>query len=140
MSARSQRPPSLLFTLTGFSGLCAVALGALGAHALRESLTTRQSFDSWQTASGYHLAHSVAALGILVLGQAMPSSARLCGRIASLWLLGCLLFSGSIYSLSLGGPKWLGPVTPLGGLAFMAGWGGVVWLAWKLNPKSEPAP
>ncbi len=134
----SQRRFSILLALSGLSGFCAVTLGALGAHALRATLTERQTLGAWQTAANYHLAHSIAALGLLLLAQQQTSlHARLLHRISATWLLGCLLFSGSIYGLALGGPRLLGPITPLGGLAFMAGWGGVVWLAFKLKPEAE---
>jgi uncharacterized membrane protein YgdD (TMEM256/DUF423 family) len=132
MSARS---PSLLVVLAGLSGFSAVALGALGAHALRETLTERQTLGAWQTAASYHLAHSVAALALLLVAHYGTTSGRLLRLISAAWLLGCLLFSGSIYGLALGGPKLLGPITPLGGLAFMGGWAGVVWLAFRLTPK-----
>ena len=125
------RRPDFLPALAGVSGFCAVALGALGAHALRADLSARQSLDAWHTASNYQLAHSIAALVLALLASLLPGSGKALRRISGTWLLGCLLFSGSIYSLALGGPRWLGPVTPLGGLAFLAGWAGVVWLGFK---------
>jgi uncharacterized membrane protein YgdD (TMEM256/DUF423 family) len=134
----SQRHFSFLLALAGLSGFSAVALGALGAHALRATLTERQMLGSWQTAASYHLAHSIAALALLLLAQQTPTQAALLRRISAAWLIGCLLFSGSIYGLALGGPRLLGPITPLGGLAFLAGWGGVVWLAFKHPPKVQP--
>lgn len=121
----------ILPALAGISGFCAVALGALGAHALRTELNARQSLDAWHTASNYQLAHSIAALSLSLLANYSPSDGAALRRISGAWLIGCLLFSGSIYSLALGGPRWLGPVTPLGGLAFLAGWSGVVWMGFK---------
>lgn len=59
-------------------------------------------------------------------------------RIEICWLLGILLFSGSLYGLALGGPQWLGPVTPLGGIFLLAGWGGVMGYAIK-SPKTNPS-
>ena len=134
----SHRRFSLLVAFSGLSGFSAVALGALGAHALHATLTERQTLGSWQTAATYHLVHSVAALALLVWAQqeAATRSRRL-RLISASWLVGCLLFSGSIYGLALGGPRFLGPITPLGGLAFLAGWTGVVWLAFKQSPKPD---
>ncbi len=132
------RRPDFLPTLAGLSGFCAVALGALGAHALREELNARQSLDAWQTASTYQLAHSIAALSLALMANVQPASGTALRRISGSWLVGCLLFSGSIYSLALGGPRWLGPVTPLGGLAFLAGWAGVVWLGFTRFTSNRP--
>jgi uncharacterized membrane protein YgdD (TMEM256/DUF423 family) len=129
---------SLLVAFSGLSGFSAVTLGALGAHALHATLTERQALGSWQTAATYHLIHSVAALALLLWAQQETvTRARLMRRISAFWLVGCLLFSGSIYGLALGGPRFLGPVTPLGGLALLAGWTGVVWLAFKQSPKPD---
>lgn len=97
------------------SAFLAVALGAFGAHGLKETLTSHQSLETWQTAALYHLVHALAML--------LPWSMR--GRRlqpASFFLAGIALFSGSLYLLSLTGLKWLGMVTPLGGLCFLAGW------------------
>lgn len=109
------RNPLLASSLLGVTG---VVLGAFGAHALRDTLAAHGSASTWQTAVLYQLVHAVALLG---LGLARPAAPWL-GRAALAWTAGILLFSGSLYLLALGGPKWLGPVTPLGGLGFIAGW------------------
>jgi len=102
-----------------------VALGAFGAHALRPTLEVAGRVDTWETAVLYQLVHGVALLAIAVWmhcdrAAAASSLLRTTGR---LWVAGTVLFSGSLYALSLGGPKsWLGPVTPLGGLCFLLGW------------------
>ncbi len=98
-----------------------VVLGAFGAHALRATLDeTRLGW--WQTGVQYHLWHAVAlvALGAVPLG----------GMRGPAWLLalGIHIFSGSLYVMALTGQRWLGAVTPLGGLCFIAGW---LWLAWR---------
>ena len=139
MSSSNQRSLTLLLTACGVSGLAAVSLGALGAHALRDTLLVRNTLDSWHTAANYQLAHAIAALAVLLFARQQPAGAKLAQRIATLWLVGGLLFSGSIYALALGGPRLLGPVTPLGGLAFMAGWIGVIVLAIKPNPATPSA-
>lgn len=110
------------------SGFIAVLLGALGAHPLKTTLAAREATQAWQTASHYQLVHSVACLALAAWAAADSSRGAALQRICILWLIGCLLFSGSIYALALGGPRLLGPVTPLGGLAFLAGW---LLLAWE---------
>ena len=102
-----------------------VVLGAFGAHGLRARLEPEQLL-SWQTAVQYHLLHSVALLG---LGLFTAQSGRAVGLQAWLFTLGIALFSGSIYLLVLGGPRWLGPVTPLGGLCLIGGWLSLLMLA-----------
>jgi uncharacterized membrane protein YgdD (TMEM256/DUF423 family) len=109
------RNPLLASSLFGLTG---VVLGAFGAHALRDTLVAHGSTGTWETAVLYHLVHAVALLG---LGLARPAAPWL-GRAALAWTAGIVLFSGSLYLLALGGPRWLGPVTPLGGLGFITGW------------------
>jgi uncharacterized membrane protein YgdD (TMEM256/DUF423 family) len=104
--------------LLGFTG---VALGAFGAHALKDTLAANGMTSTWQTAVLYHLIHAVALLAF--------TGWTWVGRC---WIAGILLFSGSLYALALGGPKFLGPITPLGGAAFLAGWALVTWKAFKL--------
>lgn len=104
--------------LAGFFGLSAVILGAFGAHALEARLEAAGTSVTWQTAVDYQMWH---ALALLFLAQA-PLASR-AGRLAGLgFCLGILLFSGSLYWLALDGPRWLGPITPLGGLLFIVGW------------------
>ena len=107
-----------------FLGLTGVALGAMGAHALRATLTERGMTQAWETAARYHLFHAVGLLAIAawVASRPVGRGARLMHWTARSWCLGVLLFSGSLYWLALGGPRWLGPVTPFGGVALMVGW------------------
>jgi uncharacterized membrane protein YgdD (TMEM256/DUF423 family) len=105
--------------VAGLLGLTGVALGAFGAHALKPTLIARGMSDVWETAVIYHLIHAVAIFAIAAnASRPRPWLAR----AAVCWAVGILLFSGSLYALALGGPHWLGPVTPLGGLGFLAGW------------------
>lgn len=106
--------------LAAANGLVAVALGAFGAHGLRDKLT-ESLFNAWQTAVQYHFYHVLALLLVAILLQQWGKSVCLSASGAA-FLLGMLLFCGSLYGLALGGPRWLGPVTPLGGLSFMLGW------------------
>jgi uncharacterized membrane protein YgdD (TMEM256/DUF423 family) len=102
----------------GLLGLTGVTLGALGAHALKATLTARGAADDWETAVVYQLVHAVAILAVASSSQTRPWLAR----AAACWIIGAIFFSGSIYALTLNGPHWLWPATPLGGLAFMVGW------------------
>jgi uncharacterized membrane protein YgdD (TMEM256/DUF423 family) len=106
------------------SAAIAVALGALGAHALRGRLDPG-ALASFQTAVQYHFLHSLAIciVAVWLHGLAHDASARSGAAMAGwAFCIGIVLFSGSIYGLVLGAPRWLGPVTPIGGLAFIAGW------------------
>jgi uncharacterized membrane protein YgdD (TMEM256/DUF423 family) len=102
------------------SALCflAVALGAFGAHSLRSTLEAHSMLDVWNKAVLYHFIHAIA-LFVLAVHSAANRGAW--------WLLfaGIFLFSGSLYVMALTNLRWLGAVTPLGGLCFMAGW---AWL------------
>jgi len=102
------------------AALCflAVALGAFGAHALRSTLETRGMLDVWNKAVLYHFIHAIALLALALYGTANRGAC---------WLLfaGIFLFSGSLYLLALSNVRWLGAITPLGGLCFLAGW---AWL------------
>ena len=112
---------ALVLRLIALSGFLAVLLGALGAHALKDTLNAHSALGSWQTAAHYHLAHSIACLALVAWASSQPARTRRLQRIVAFWLLGGLLFAGSIYGLALGA-RFLWPLTPLGGLAFLAGW------------------
>ena len=98
--------------------LLAVALGAFGAHALKEPLIQHGSLDVWKTAVDYQMWHALA----LLLIASKPTTFKHAALTTWAFSVGILLFSGSLYWLSLDGPRWLGPITPLGGLSFMLGW------------------
>ncbi len=102
------------------NGFLAVALGAFGSHGLKSRLTEHY-LGVWQTAVQYHFYHALALCVVAVLWQksALASWSSYAGW---LFLAGIVLFCGSLYGLALGGPRWLGPVTPLGGLCFLVGW------------------
>jgi len=104
----------------------------MGAHGLKVSLMERGMMNAWETASRYHLFHAVSLLGLAALGPALASGATGMLRWAArCWVIGIVLFSASLYWLALGGPRWLGPITPLGGVALMLGWLLVAIAAWK---------
>ncbi len=91
--------------------------------------------SAWQTASTFQLIHAVAALAVFAWARAEPTHSTSLHRVGWFWLIGGLLFAGSIYCLALGGPKILGPVTPLGGLSFMCG-----WILLAVQTTLKPAP
>lgn len=105
-----------------------VALGAFGAHGLKDMLLANNRVGVWETAVFYQLIHALAllAIGIWRRCDADAASSRALRLAGVCWLAGVLLFSGSLYTLALGGPGWLGPLTPLGGLFFLAGWAALI--------------
>ena len=107
--------------------LSAVLFGAFGAHALRETLSAHDSIQTWETAVRYQMWHALALI-LLSINSLNHSIPRMTGPC---FVVGSLLFSGSLYGLALDGPKWLGPVTPLGGLCLMIGWSLLVYSSYK---------
>ena len=114
-------PTRLTLAADAFIALLAVILGAFGAHALKAHLTPEQ-LASYETGVRYQLYHAFALIFVALLHDRAGIRATL---PAALFTIGVLLFSGSIYLLATLGWKWLGPVTPLGGLSLMAGWLGL---------------
>lgn len=103
--------------------LLGVMLGAFGAHGLKNMLSTA-ALETFEVGVRYQIYHSLAIM--LLGGLTAQASALWCKRAAVLFMIGCVLFSGSIYLLTITGQKWLGPVTPLGGLCLMLGWASVI--------------
>lgn len=128
----------ILFIAACLAGL-AVALGAFGAHALKGFLESNGHASTYATAVQYHFYH---ALGLLALGGLLrqaENEGRPTARLkVACWLLvaGVLMFSGSLYALALTGIEFFGPVTPLGGVAFLAGWGVAAFALLKSQPES----
>ena len=102
--------------LAALSGAVAVAAGAFGAHGAGE-----RAAELLRTGGHYQLVHAVAVLIALRLEAKGPGW---------LFVTGGALFAGSLYALAAGAPRWVGPVTPVGGVLLIAGW---VWLAWRLR-------
>ena len=115
--------------VSAISGLLSVALGAFGAHGLKK-VVSPEMLAAYQTGVQYQFIQTLAllALGILMLTPATrPAVINWLKRSANLMILGILLFSGSLYTMTFmsaagGFPTWLGPITPIGGLAFIMGW------------------
>lgn len=118
----------LFWILGSLFALLAVAAGAFGAHGLRGRLSP-EMLAVFETAARYQMYHALALLaaawGVERWGGGAP--------VAAGWAfaVGIVVFSGSLYLLTLTGVRWLGAVTPLGGVAFLAGWAALAWAAWR---------
>ncbi|MFT3808962.1 MAG: DUF423 domain-containing protein [Micropepsaceae bacterium] len=119
----------MLLILAGIAGFTGVAMGAFGAHALRDHLTP-EAAAIYQTGTLYHLIHAVALLGAALLARE-EASARLALWAGYAFAIGIVIFSGSLYVLAISGIKWLGAITPIGGVAFLAGWILIVATGWR---------
>jgi uncharacterized membrane protein YgdD (TMEM256/DUF423 family) len=116
----------VFFGLGALSALLAVAAGAFGAHALRHRMAP-DTLGVFEVGARYHMYH---ALGLLAAAWAVSRWPGGATTIAGwLFVAGTVIFSGSLYALSLTGQRWLGAVTPLGGLAFILGWAALAWAA-----------
>jgi len=110
----------ILLTLGALNAFLAVGLGAFGAHGLKGRIVS-EMMSVYQTAVQYHFYHALGLVLIGVMATLWPGSGLL--KVAGwVMLAGIILFSGSLYVLSISGIRWLGAVTPIGGLAFLAGW------------------
>ena len=99
------------YVIAGLMGATAIALGAFGAHGLKQILQQNpDAFGWWNTATQYLLIHAIAV-------GAIKSA-----RSTYLWFAGSVIFSSTLYAMALGGPKWLGAITPIGGTLLIAGW------------------
>lgn len=110
----------LFVSIGSINAMIAVMLGAFGAHGLKSRLTT-DMMDIFQTAVQYHFYHALGLLAVGIIAMHLPESGWL---KASGWAMiaGIVIFSGSLYLLSVTGIKWLGAITPIGGTAFIAAW------------------
>lgn len=121
-------PKRVLATGAIFAGL-AVILGAFGAHGLEDILIENGRLDTYQTATQYHMYHS---LGMILLGAIGQGFVKVkVAPIFWLWAIGLLFFSGSLYTLAISNITVLGAVAPIGGLAFILGWALLAWKALK---------
>jgi uncharacterized membrane protein YgdD (TMEM256/DUF423 family) len=117
---------SLIFAGTVL-GFLAIALGAFGAHAIEHSLSEK-AMGWWKTASAYHLPLSAATVTMGALTRVAFPGARNAGW---LFVIGITVFSGSLYALALTDTRWLGAITPIGGVVIMAGWVSLAIGAWR---------
>jgi uncharacterized membrane protein YgdD (TMEM256/DUF423 family) len=112
--------PRTALTVSAIMGFLAVALGAFGAHSLKPSLLANNQLENWNTAAHYHLVHAVAMLALALHAPVRTWAWRL-------WLLGTVIFSGSLYFLAALNLKVLGAITPFGGLFLLAGWAALLF-------------
>ena len=120
--------PRSSFALGGLLAAIAVAAGAFGAHGLRDRLSP-EALDLWETAARYLL---YAAFGMMGAGAiAFPLPRPGFGVASWLLMFGGLVFSGTLFGLALGGPRWLGAVTPIGGTALILAFLLIAWTAWR---------
>jgi uncharacterized membrane protein YgdD (TMEM256/DUF423 family) len=106
------------------SGALTVALGAFGAHALKERLAA-EDLEIWQTAVHYQGLHALALIAFGLAQQSRPMR----GLPGWCFLLGSAIFAGTLYAIALGGPRWLGAITPFGGASLILGWLVFAWSA-----------
>lgn len=110
----------LFLIISSLSGALAVSLGAFGAHALKSKLSANGYLATYETAVQYHFIHTLALLAVGLLLNKYPNPWFANAGYA--FTIGILIFSGSLYVLSMTSTRWLGAITPIGGLAFIAGW------------------
>ena len=117
-------------------GFLAVGVGAFGAHGLKARLDEFGTSATFQTGAHYHMVHALALLALGLIFRGGPAS--MAGNVAG-WAFvgGVVVFSGSLYVLSVTGMKWLGAITPLGGLAFLVGWIALAFAAGDLGTTVE---
>ena len=116
------------FVAGSISALLAVALGAFAAHALKARLGP-DMLNTFEVGVRYHMYHSLALLAVAWAATRWPASSP---YVAGwFFLCGILIFSGSLYLLSITGLRWLGAITPIGGVAFLLGWLFLAWAAWR---------
>ncbi|WP_138431403.1 DUF423 domain-containing protein [Fodinibius saliphilus] len=119
----------IFLTVGSIAMVLAVTLGAFGAHGLKNSLT-QEMLDIFETGVQYHFYHALGLLAIGLTAKYLPSSSLLSW---SGWLMitGIFIFSGSLYTLSISGIRWLGAITPIGGICFIAAWVLLALAIWK---------
>ena len=118
---------------TGIAGFTGVAMGAFGAHGLKH-VVAPELLAVYQTGVQYHLWHALG-LGLVTLLKGQAASSRPLAWAAWLMFAGIVLFSGSLYLLAVSGIRWLGMITPFGGMALLAAWVCVAVHGWR---ESEP--
>jgi uncharacterized membrane protein YgdD (TMEM256/DUF423 family) len=117
-------------TLAALSGLISVAVGAFAAHGVTDFLAK----DWLRTGAQYQFMHAMACFACAIVMQLGGLRARFA---PAFFLAGSVLFSGSLYAMAAGAPRWLGAVTPIGGLMFLIGWAALIWAARQVD---RPAP
>lgn len=122
----------IFVSLAAVLGGLSVAAGAFASHALRDKISER-SLEIFETGARYQMYHALALLLVALLISRVASPPATLIASAWLFIVGIAIFSGSLYALSLTGVKYLGAITPLGGVAFIAGWAALAVAAWNLK-------
>lgn len=118
---------NIFILAAAINGFLSVALGAFAAHALK-NIIEADLLTTFQTGVQYHITHTLALFGIAILTMHAPNSLPL--KISGyMFIAGILFFSGSLYILSITGIRWLGAITPIGGVCFLIAWGCLCWFA-----------
>ena len=127
-----------LFPFVGaLAALLAVAAGAFGTHAIRARLPL-DLLTVFDTATRYQMYHALGLFAVGWVGSRAPAASGLIQMSGWLFIAGIVLFSGSLYALALTGQRWLGAITPLGGLALMAGWVCLAAAIWRGEGAAKP--
>ncbi|GAX36591.1 DUF423 domain-containing protein [Nodularia sp. NIES-3585] len=122
----------IFVSIAAVLGGLSVAAGAFAAHALKEKISER-SLEIFDTGARYQMYHALALLLVALLISRATSPQPMLIATGWLFIIGIAIFSGSLYALSLTGVKYLGAITPLGGVAFLVGWGTLAFAAWGLK-------
>lgn len=122
----------VFLVIAALCGGLSVATGAFASHALRATLTER-ALEIFETGARYQMYHALALGLVAVLLAQMQTNQFLLAGAGSAFIVGIILFSGSLYALSLSNVKWLGVITPLGGVAFLLGWGCLMIAAFRFK-------
>ncbi|WP_297337851.1 DUF423 domain-containing protein [Algoriphagus sp.] len=120
-----------IIQLAAILGALAVGIGAFGAHGLEDLLAKNGRTETFEIAVKYHFYHAIALLLVGILSTTKVSYHRGLSFSAINLIIGILIFSGSLYILSISNITWLGAVTPIGGIAFIVGWIGIFWTVTK---------
>lgn len=122
--------PRVMLMLGATSGFLSVAFGAFGAHGLKHRVGP-DLLAIFHTGVDYQALHAIALLACGLLALHRPS--RSLGAAGWCFVVGSLIFSGSLYVLTLTGLRWLGAITPIGGVAFLIGWACLIYAAWQFR-------
>lgn len=122
----------IFLAIASILGGTSVAAGAFASHALKEKLSDR-ALEIFETGARYQMYHALALLLVTLLLLRAETNHSLLTAAGIAFIAGVAIFSGSLYALSLSGTKWLGAITPLGGVAFLVGWGCLAIASWGLK-------
>ncbi|MFC3414900.1 DUF423 domain-containing protein [Algoriphagus hitonicola] len=123
--------PKQIIQVAAILGALAVGIGAFGAHGLEDILAKNGRTETFETAVKYHFYHAITLLLVGILSNSRVGYLRGMSFSAINLIIGIIIFSGSLYILSITNITWLGAITPIGGIAFILGWVGIFWTVTK---------